>query len=148
MKGTIAWSCVACSNSETYTLRIKLVHYDPGSCFTALWAFLLPAKRRINVHTLYQRCLADQNCDYASAQLNIILKKRAQHHSESRVSWLRQQWHYWITSLEYQGVMESVIKNKEIHLHIFRSTSLAWATAVISRDQHAQNMFPIRTVLS
>lgn len=124
MKGKISWSCVSCLGSEGHKLDIKLVPYDPGASFTVLWSYILPAKRRINIYTLCQCCLENTGDSSTEEQMNMILKRKNQQLFGKRGGWTRQQWNFWIPSLESQGIKDAMGEDQEIFLHLSSNAAL------------------------
>lgn len=127
MRGIICWSCVSCLELESHGLEIRLIPYDPGSSFTILWSYLLPPKRRINIHTLCQSCLEKVGCIPLEQQLDMLLKDRNQQLHKIKTTWIRQEWRFWIPNLEYREIKDAVRENEEIFLHLFGHAALPLA---------------------
>ena len=125
MKGTVCWSCLSCLVSGNQKLDIKLVPYDPGSSFTVMWTYILPAKRRINVYTICQTCLAAIGCSSFEEEMEMILKiKNLQLFLERKAVWRKQEWKFWVHNREFQEIQRAVRENQEIFLHLSGSAAL------------------------
>ena len=128
MKGTVFWSCVSCQVSGNQKLDIKLVPYDPGSSFTILWCYILPAKRRVNIYTICQFCLATIRCCSFEEEMEVVFKiKNLQLFLQRRAAWAKQEWKFWVHNLEFQEIQRAVIENEEIFLHLSGSAALSLA---------------------
>lgn len=124
MKATVSWSCVSCLDTCSWPASIKVIPYDPGSSFTTLWSFFLPAKRRIHIHTLCKQCMEEKQCYLPDDQLNAVLKKRDQITYTKRLPWVKQQWDFWISCAEVERINGVWQRNGEVSLHLYNGASL------------------------
>lgn len=124
MKGTITWSCVNCLCSRYDEIKIKFFSYDPGSTYSAVWSFFIPYKRRVNIRTICRACLGEIGHISPQEQKLIILKKRDQWNYKQKVSWVKQEWNFWITCDECQQINESLTETGEVHVHLSSNMSI------------------------
>lgn len=111
MRGIISWSCVSCLQHDSSKIDIKVVPHDPGSRVLALWSFFLPSKRRVIIHTLCKRCIGDEGWYTSEVQLAFICQKRDQSLYGERLSWVKQQWSFWLSCSEVQRVNDALVQN-------------------------------------
>ncbi|KAJ5474008.1 hypothetical protein N7475_003574 [Penicillium sp. IBT 31633x] len=98
---------------------------EPGSCWMALWSFILPAKRRVYIHTVCRSCIEERDFTFPDEQLSAIWKARAQFYFENRSSWVRTSWRYWLPSSKCQEVNNLISQNGKLTLWLAVNASLS-----------------------
>ncbi|CRL19503.1 unnamed protein product [Penicillium camemberti] len=125
MIGTIFWECVCCPFKESRSLKVKFRSSDPGSCWTAVWSFILPAKRRVYIHTVCRTCIEERDFTFPDEQLSVIFKARELYYFENRSSWASTSWRYWVPSSECQAVNNMILRNGKLTISLAINVSLS-----------------------
>lgn len=125
MKGLVTWFCVSCHDSDAHRMRLKIIAHEPGSWLLCAWAHLIPAKRRVNINTLCAGCLDDDEISSSKEQRAFIQKKRDQTIFERNVSWVKQEWDFWVTPRECEGINESLREHEGLYLHLVGGVSIS-----------------------
>ncbi|CAG8902294.1 unnamed protein product [Penicillium egyptiacum] len=125
MIGEISWECVCCPFKDSRSLKMEMRSSDPGSCWTAFWSFILPAKRRVYIHTVCRTCIEERDFTFPDEQLSVIWKARGQFYFENRSSWARTSWRYWLPSSECQAINNSIAQNGKLALLLSVNASLS-----------------------
>ena len=96
---------------------------DPGTGYIALLSHILPARKRVNIHSLCKECgLRDDIEEIQEIQFSRS-GARFKAFWEGR-AWAGNEWHFWVPSAQSKRLKDDLERDGEIYLHLRLETSL------------------------